>query len=312
MAHTSNLCAGRKWSVDAGGMKSLTREYVVVLDGGTALAANGETLSFPGVPAIGTAHPVYTYMFVSGYDITEGANGDKNTLRVSVKYEPQTITTDTIPGEEEPTEEDSAVEEWGWSDGTETHDLVEDRNGEPVINSAGDPFDSAPQIEAPAPVFTKVIRTLARRSVAAYLCKVNASSVTIGGRICMPGTLLCTVAEQRIFNDALWKYRYKITLRYRSNLVAVGSGSTQSEIGWDVAVADTGMRAWDTTTGKKSLIRVMDLETGKMATVTSPALLDGSGHAQQAQSSTQTLTPYYLCFQAYDTADFPAWFYSEP
>ena len=54
---------GRKWSVGDGGVKSLKRKYIIVLDSVTA--ANGEAASFSNVPAIGSAHPSHTPQYPS-------------------------------------------------------------------------------------------------------------------------------------------------------------------------------------------------------------------------------------------------------
>ena len=49
---------GRRWSVNSGGIQTLRRKYQVELDGNN-LGVNAEATSFPGVPAIGSAHPNY-------------------------------------------------------------------------------------------------------------------------------------------------------------------------------------------------------------------------------------------------------------
>lgn len=307
VTHTSRLLAGRKWNVSSKGLDDLSREYLVKLDGGVPLTADGELATFPGVPAIGTAHPSITYLVVDGYEVTEGSGNDKHTLRVKVKYKPQEVTDDTPQGAEET--EESVVEEWGWGAGTEQHELVTDVTGKDVLNSAGDPFDSVPNVESPAPTFTKVIRTKKRRGGwFAYNCKTNQSTMTIGGISFAANTLLCTITEQRLINEGEWKYRYTISLKYRTNQVDIGHSGSETEIGWDVAVADTGMREIDQETGEKKLIRTKDPETGKMATVSSPALLDGQGQ----KLSDEYKYIYNFRFAAYSTANFPNWFYSEP
>ena len=59
--------------------------------------------------------------------------------------------------------------------------------------------------------------------------------------------------------------------------------------------------------GNPKLIRVVDSETGKMCTVTSPALLNGQGGKLPDGDE-----PFNFRFQAYERVAFPAWFYSEP
>lgn len=294
--------AGRKYSVDSSGsITSLKKDFMVIQD--SAMAADGETTSFSGVPALGSAHPNYPGLFVSGYEVQEGEGSDKNVLTVTVTYEPETTETNG----EEGSEVTCCVDEWGWDDGTDEKELVAGVDGTDVLNSAGDPFDSVPKILAPAPVFTKVMRFKERQTGwSASNCKVNAAQVTIGGVAYPIGSLLCTVAEKRIIGDKNWKYQYTVHLRYKSNPVKIAAAQTATDIGWDVAVVDAGMRALDEM-GDKKLIRVVDKETGKLCTVTSAALLDGAGHKLEDSDN-----PYVFRFQAYERASFPAWFYSEP
>lgn len=302
MSTASKQKAGRKYSVDSGGITTLKKDFIVVQN--AVMAENGETLTFPGVPAIGSAHPSYPGLYVQSYDVQEGEGKDKQTLTVTVNYGPQTTETSGT-GQDAQT---VAVDEWGWDDGTDEKELVTGVDGAPVLNSAGDPFESVPKIMAPAPVFTKVMKFKTRQSGwNDVTCCVNDSPVTIGGISFPIGSLLCTVCEKRLIGNANWKYQYTVHLRYKSNVVKIGGSDTLTDIGWDVAIADAGMRERNSGTGEKKLIRAIDKETGKMCTVTSAALLDGNG-AKLADEA----EPYNFRFQAYERATFPAWFYSEP
>ena len=301
MSTTSKQKAGRKYSVDQSGITTLKKDFIVVQD--AVMAADGEALTFPGVPAIGTAHPAFSKLYVQSYDVQEGDGKDKQTLIVTVNYGPQ-ITETSGEGQDAQT---VAVDEWGWDDGTDEKELVEGVDGTPVLNSAGDPFESVPKVMAPAPVFTKVMKFKQRQTGwANSMCKVNSSSITIGGITCAIGTLLCTVSEKRIIGSADWKYQYTVHLRYKSNPVKIEGSNSATDIGWDVAVCDAGMRELDEN-GEAKLMRVVDKETGKTCTVTSAALLDGEGHRLGDNGE-----PYNFRFQAYGRASFPAWFYSEP
>lgn len=297
---------GRRWSVNSGGINTLRRRYQVVLDGNN-LGADGEAISFVGIPAIGSAHPNYSGLKVKSYDVEEGECHEKKALTVWVNYD--TETGETIG--EGSGAVNGAIEEWGWDDGMDERELITDVTGVALVNSAGDPFDSVPRVSYPAPTFTKVIKFASRQTGwASSFCTVNGGAVTVGGINCAKWTLLCTVCEKRIFGDADYRYRYTVRLRYRSNLVKLyGSGNAQ-EIGWNVSVTDAGMRQLGTD-GKPVLIRQKDAETGKMCTITSPELLDGNGHAVD-RSSGQTVVPYNGFFKAYNESSFPGWFYSEP
>ena len=300
MANQVKQKAGRKYSVDSGGISTLKKDFIVIQD--AVMSANGEAVSFNGVPAIGSAHPSYPGLYVQSYDVQEGEGKDKQTLTVTVNYGPQT-TEVSGTGQDAQT---VAVDEWGWDDGTDEKELTTDVDGVKVLNSAEDPFESVPKVSVPAPVFTKVVRFRNRQSGwAAANCKVNSSSVSIGGISYPIGSLLCTVAEKRIIGSSDLKYQYTIRLRYKSNKIAIAGDSSATDIGWDVAVLDAGMR--ECVDGKKKLIRVTDKETGKPCTVTSATLLNGHGVKLDEDGE-----PYVFRFKAYDRASFPNWFYSEP
>lgn len=295
--------AGRKYSVEGGGISSLRREYVVVMD--EIMPANGEMIAFPGVPAIGSTHPIYNNLVVKSYDVDEGKGSDKITLIVTVNYGKQ--ESEEIQGSEAETI-DCAVDEWGWDEGTDEIELTQGVDGTPVLNSAGDPFDSVPRISALAPCFTKVMRFKERQDGwADHICCVNNTKISFGGLDFPAGTLLCTVAEKRIFGDDIWKYRYTVHLRYKPNLVKIEGSKQLTNIGWDVAVVDAGMREKDAKTGKKKLIKTVDKESNRECVVTSPALLNGKGGQLAADAG-----PYVFRFMAYSRTNFPTWFYSEP
>ena len=139
------------------------------------------------------------------------------------------------------------------------------------------------------------------------MCKVNDSSVTIGGKSFPIGSLLCTVAEKRIIGRSdNMKYQYTIRLRYKSNKVKIAGASTSTDIGWDVGIVDCGMKEINAS-GDKVLIRDIDPETKRPVVVTSAKLLDGNGRKLADGED-----PYIFRFQAYERASFPGWFYSEP
>lgn len=299
--------AGRSYKVDNNGASDVSARYQIVLD--APLAIDELPTSFTGVPEIGSPHPDRPGYYAARYEVTQPDANAKSTLDVLVKYEPMSV--DSSPSQSEGMADGSVaqVTEWGWDDGTGDKELVEacDTFATPVLNSAGDPFDSVPTVYVPTPTFTKVVRTNFRQTFFGYSCTVNSDTVTIGTVEFPARTLLCTVSEKILIGESLMPYEYTIHLRYRSNEVMPGTSTTKEEIGWDVAVVDAGMREIDAISGKPRLIRVMSKESGQLATVTAPELLNGSGQAQ-----TGTRRPYILVFQAYQRKTFPVWFYSEP
>lgn len=304
--------AGRSYKVGQNGAGDVNIKYQLVLQ--DPLGETELPTAFPGVPAIGSEHPTRSGLYALSYDVTQPDGAAKNTLDVVVNYGPADITV--TPGEQGQPDVIDVVTEWGWDDGTGEKELVSSvavgsEDAKPVVNSAGDPFDSVPMVYAPAPTFTKVVRSSELKAYAPYFCTVNEKSIPVGGVTCLPGTLLCTIAMKKIIGEWRMPYEYTIHLRYRSNIVPDAETGVETEIGWDAAVVDAGMREIDSTTHKLKLIQVISKETGQPATVTAPELLDGHGAAQTRDSQGQ-VAPIVMTFHAYARADFPEWFYSEP
>ena len=302
--------AGRSYKVGLDGASDVSEKYQLTLS--APLDIDELPTSFTGVPAIGSAHPNRDGYYALGYDVSQPDGSAKHTLDITVRYGPADITFDELTHEAI-----EAVTEWGWDDGTSDKELVNtvgpsaNDAPQPVVNSAGDPFDSSPSTTVPTPTFTKVIRTATRKSYSQYLCTVNDAELTIGDMTCPANTLLCTVAEKKLIGEKNLPYEYTIHLKYRSNIVPDGETGAETEIGWNVGIVDAGMREIDGTTNKLKLIQTISKETGKPATVTSPELLDGHGAAQSRDASGHA-TPIVLIFSAYKQADWPEWFYSEP
>lgn len=310
---STKVKAGRGYKVTQNGAEDVDIKYQLVLQ--EPLGANEIPTSFAGVPAIGSEHPTRPGFYALTYDVSQPDGAAKHTLDVTVHYGPASITE--TPSPDEPTKIE-AVTEWGWDDGTGDKELVTsvavgNEAAKPVLNSAGDPFDSVPTVNVPTPTFTKVIRCSERKTgYSAFMCTVNDRAVEIGDYTCPAGTLLCTVAEKKIIGEWRLPYEYTIHLRYRSNIVTNTYPPAQAnEIGWDAAVTDAGMREIDDTTGQLKLIQVISKETGQPATVSTPELLDGHGKRVQRTSQGEA-TPVVLTFHAYKRTEFPEWFYSEP
>ena len=308
---------GARYDVTSGGATAIQQQYQIVLS--RPLAAGELLTTFSDgtnmVPLIGTEHPMRPGYYAAKYAISQPRGVAKSTLDLTLTYEPLGPTKDVIlDPEEEPQTVDSLVVEWGWSDGTSSRELLRgvDTNATPVVNSAGDPFESVPTVETPAPEFVKVVKFKTRQVYWPYMCHINAAAMTIGAVDCPANSLLCTVCEKLNIGDEIWPYQYTIRMRYRSNLIKKTYASAEEEIGWNVAVVDAGMRELDSS-GKPKLITIQSEETGRESTVTSPELLDGTGHKVDRSGSTGgSGQPVLLVFQAYKTATFPDWFTSEP
>lgn len=304
---------GRTWSINSDGINNLKRTYVLQLDTNN-LGENAEIEDFGalGIPPIGSSHPFYSYLKVLSYDVEEGEGSEKKLIKVTANY-----GLDSSEGGSNDSDDDAmsndVIEQWGWESGTDQKEVIynlwDQREGA-LLNSAGEPFETVPVCEYPAPIFVKVLKTKIRKNWIEYSCKINQNTCVIGSMNCAPKTLIANVSEQRIFGDPIYKYRYTIQLRYKSNFSNLGAGTTPIEFGWDIPVVDAGLRQLDEN-NKLILITQMDSESNVPCPITSPELLDGEGKAIIRKEGL-TVRPYIIRVQAYKEATFPTQFYSEP
>lgn len=302
--NTAYLLPGREWFVDASGAQTLSCKYLVFLSeplGNSALPA-----TFSGLPAIGSAHPSFPALFAQGYRMLEGDGSEKNRIEIAVDYAPVSSS-----GEPEGSgDAQSYVEQMGWRSGSVQRDFVTDAvTGEAVLNTAGQPFDSVPQVDRPSPTWYKVWKTKTRQSsYVTYANKVNSGSLSVGGHSFSANQVRCVAAdEERIFNDpAGYKYRYSIELQVVSNKVKLEGASTATECGWQMPIVSTGTMERGTGTNPELHRITVQTDDGTEVPVSSPVLLDEYGHFDPAQTE-----PYTVLFNAYEKTTFPAAFTSE-
>lgn len=307
---TAKLKGSRRWTVNANGvLTSLTRRYLILRNGLPAGIAAEEVNGngIVGLPVLKSAHTTGSPLICSGYSFEEGDENAKRVLYCDVSFSSES----TESGEANRAPRGQAVEAFGWKSGTVSRDLVRDAGtGAVLVNSAGLPFDSVPQIDIPAPTLTKVLKTSARQSWAQYQGKINSGGITMGGVSCGSHCVRCVqMDEERLWNDEFgFKYKYTIGLQLMTNSVCVGNSATPTDIGWDVAVVDCGTMERERVGAEAKMITIVSAETGKPVFVSSPVLLDGQGHANLAEGA----RPYVFRVQAYPATTFPGDFYSEP
>jgi len=302
------LKGNRKWTVDAAGnIVSLTRRYQIIRSADPLGTSADEIASATGLPALQSAHSTdYPNLICSGYSFEEGEANGRRVLLVDVAY-----TANSSMFEANMPPRGQSVEQIGWRSGSVARDLVADaKTGKLVVSSAGQPFDSVPQIDVPSPTFTKVVKFASRKSGwFGYQGKVNSSAITVCGVSCGVHCLRCVqVDEERLWNDDFgFKYRYTISLQLMHNMAKIEGAENATDIGWDMAVVDCGTMQLDDNSEPKP-IKVVSEETGKEVYVSNPVLLDGEGNAKLESNA----EPYAFKVQAYDETTFPADFYSEP
>lgn len=307
---TAKLKGSRRWTVNANGvLTSLTRRYLILRnddpEGVAAEEVNGANIS--GLPALKSPHTVGSALICSGYSFEEGDENAKRVLYCDVSFSSES----TEAGEANRPPRGQAVEAFGWRSGTVSRDLVRDAGtGDLLVNSAGFPFDSVPQIDIPSPTLTKVLKTTSRQTWAEHLGKINSSAITMGGISCGRHCVRCVqMDEERLWNDEFgFKYKYTIGLQLMTNSVCIAGAQSPTDIGWDVAVVDCGTMERAMVGAEAKMITIVSAETGKPVFVSSPVLLDGQGHANLEEGA----TPYVFRVQAYPETTFPSEFYSEP
>ena len=301
--NTAYLLPGREWGVDSNGAQTLSCKYEVLLP--APLANNALPTTVTNLPAIGSAHPAFSNLVVKQYRFAEGEGSEKTRVIVTVDY--VALTGEEEEGEgEEPA---SYIEQMGWRSGSVQRDLATDAvTGQPLLNTADQPFDSVPQVDRPLATWYKVWKSKTRHSEYIwYQNKINAASMTIANQTVATWTARCVqVDEERLIGDAQgYNYRYSIEIQILSNRVALHGDSTLSECGWNVAIVSTGTMEKDPNVGLKRITVPSEDGTSEVP-VASPVLLDGNGRFQSSNAS-----PYVMMFRAYQEATFPAIFTSE-
>jgi len=261
--NVATLIPGRSMEVDADArLTSVVRKYQVLRS--TSAPLNAETLStITGLPAIGAAHPSGSGLTVTGYRLAEDSNG----LRWVV---------DVVYGRV--SSSGSAEISRGWTMQEIQVDLVADAiTGVPVLNSAGEPFDSVPQVPRALPVFRMERKeTTAIATLLAMSGKVNSVAGSIDGVAIPIHAGRIVVTQEKLYDDPddyTSKFTYEIAIM--SNLVDLGEADL-TDIGWDKALVQSGF-VYNSADGK---IRAMETDEETLTPRPSPmpVLLDADGY----------------------------------
>lgn len=306
------LLPGREWNVtkesDVVTPTGVTATYEVFF---AAPVDNVALFTYvTGLPAIGAAHPSFPGLFAQGYKVKEGEGSQKNRYEIGVEYAPVSVTGTPEEGEEG-VQPECYVESIGWRTGSVARDFVVDaETGVAVLNTAGQPFESVPQVDRPSPTWFKTFKTKGKQAGYVFFYgSVNGADMTVGGYSCAKDTLRCVQAdEERIFNDPSgYNYRYTIALQWLSNKVKIAGGNTLTECGWQMAIVSTGtVEAGNGLNPGLHRITVQDND-GNEVPVSAPVLLDANGQFDETNR-----TPYTVLFVAYPRKTFPSIFTSEP
>ena len=301
--NTAYLLPGREWGVDSRGAQTLSCKYEVLL--AEPIANNALPTSITYLPEIGTAHPSFANLVVKRYKFAEGEGSEKTRVIVTVEYE----ALDGIEEEGESEGDESYVEQMGWRSGSVQRDLATDAvSGEPLLNTAGQPFDSVPQVDRPLATWYKVWKSKTRHAnYVQYQNKINNAEMTIAGQTVAKWTARCVTAdEERLIGDPQgYNYRYSVEIQILSNEVELNGANTKTECGWNVAVLSTGTMENVPNEGLRRIMVKADDGVSEVP-VAAPVLLDGNGRFIASNPQ-----PYTMMFHAYSETAFPAIFTSE-
>ena len=314
MSMTAKLRGFRKWTVDGGGgISSLTARYVAIResDPDGEMSTDDLPVSITGLPAIGEAvSEDFPNLIVRTYSIEEEGANEKRVLTIDVNCslrDPQNWDVSQFPPRGQ------AIQELSFTSGSVSRDLTQDAiTGKLVLNSAGQPFDSVPQIDVPSPTFRKVVKVKSAQAWAQFQGKVNAAQIQIAGTSWAAHQVRCVQADRvKLWNDEFgFVEQWTIGLQMMSNLAKIEGGSAV-EIGWDRAIVDQGTMQKNDGSGSQQgdivPVMVTSAETGKEIAVSQPVLLDGQGYAMLSPGA----TPYAFRVAPYPETTFPTDFYSE-
>lgn len=257
-----------------------------------AAAAHLDLSAISGLPRPGDSHPTYTALQVVGYQLAEYEPG-RNFRDVTVEYE--------FPGEADDeggggtTVEIGKITALDFPLYTQGGDLVADvETGAPVLNAAGDVFDSVPQVEE---IFTGVhfVRRMKKspRELLALSGTVNGASVKAFGITFQARTARLRLVARYLFDGSRRPWELDVTIEPRHNFVDsscafLPSGAETGrpseagrgyDFGWDVALLECGYQYLDANAQK-----VRFTVTGDDGTQTAPQLpqlLKGDGGSNQ-------------------------------
>lgn len=217
-----------------------TRKFIVETDRTTTEV---DVLNDVSCPGLGSVHPRINGLFCTNRSVSREDKGSHITWRVTLEYE--------IPsgGGEQQQQENPLLDpiEISWSSQQYTAPVVRDKNGQPVKNTAGDPFDPAPEMQ-----FSRYTITI-RRNLAAvpswilgYVDTVNNAAWSVDGIAIPKGA-----AKIDGISVSGWQFRGSVAYRTVDIRVSV---KAPSEGGWQLVLASMGYHELDDEGKRKRIM----------------------------------------------------------
>jgi hypothetical protein len=266
---------GAEFNADAQ-LISCTEVYSFFLEAGKlphiGTPPDSSSSAVTGLPAAGSAHPANAAIIVQSYSFT--ATSDNKTghdaWECAVRYDLKFVSDDDSGESYRYTAKRLGTVEC-------SVDLIADaETGEPVVNAAGDPFDSVPQ----RTIFSPAVEWRRKQATSpAALCElsgtVNAREFTALGVTFPPRTGRLFVSADWTPGDEHWPW--EVTYRIEGRNLYVWIDGSLVNIGWDEAFLECGYKYRETPGGKKVRFMDADEETGQLRPSAMPQPLRADG-----------------------------------
>ena len=281
MAYTlfTEVAEGRQATVDSKFNRTYTRVFLVRTDSPTYGPYYAG--SHPSLPLIFSAYPDDANAFCLSLSPTQDQN-DPLLWRVTAQYGYNTdmAATNSAPSGNPAVDTQqqgqspasrvanplSRPRDYSISTNSYPWAIEQDRFGNPLQNSAGDPFIPVPEIQKGGATITVGLNSTSSPSAAwinaiGYL---NASSYTVGPYVIGAGLAkLNGVSASLAYENGISYWRWQLTFEYRPD-------------GWAWVVANKGKRQININDPTGPLIEIMSKAGG---VVSNPVYLDASGYA---------------------------------
>lgn len=296
MAYTlfAEIHEGRQASVDSKFQRTYTRAFLVGTDAG--LYGPAYAGSHPSLPLIFSQHPDDAAAFCVRLSPVQDSQ-DPTLWRVTAEYSynPDLAAgggtgNPAIDGQQQgvapasrsanPT---TRPNDYSVATSTYPYAVWKDKDGNAVVNAAGDPFLPPVEIQRPEATLTVGLNSLNAPS-GAWLGSVgctNSNTMVIGAYTANPGQAkLNSLSAQFLYENGINYWRWTLVWGYRTT--------------WEVEILNQGLR--ELRGGK--LVPIVDDATGYK--VDQPALLTTAGAKAAVGAS-----PNYLTFNVYPRVTFP-------
>lgn len=248
--------------------RGLTEIWQVTYDAPPTTADDVRTATHGGntVPLFREAHDDDANLKVVSVDVAmEGMN--RTSYLVTVEYE--TDRADTP--EDDPLDDPVQV---SWSGREYTESIVEDIDGNPILNSALDPYDPAYVVDKQR-LMVRIVRNESLPSYSPadaddYMGSINTDNVTIAGlTVTARQAKLNVYAADKQYRNGTWFWRVTYEVEFKAS-------------GWVAKLVDHGLYRWTGAVTNPASVKRPCIVNGKEAEV--PQRLDGTG--QQLTLST--------------------------